>query len=102
MPPHPKNYNETYIRRKCSFKFLKNRKYWSTNKLSPLQTTWLLEICGKMLYLPKLILTIDGTIGYVANGTWCLDVRDQIGDSAGPYIYQVLMFQTHYVGPLCC
>ena len=49
------------------------------------QTTWLLQAYGKMLHLPKLILTIDDTIGYAKRDTWCQDVKQQIGDVAGPH-----------------
>ena len=43
-----------YIRRKKSMKSLKNRTFYSTDKLSLWQITWLLQVCGKMFYLPKL------------------------------------------------
>ena len=50
-----------------------------------------LQICGKMLYLPKLILTIDCTIGCAKVGTFCLEERHKIGDVAGPQAYQLFM-----------
>ena len=52
-----------------------------------------------MLSLPKLILTIDGTIGYVMRGNWFQDVKHKIGDVAGPHTYQLLMLNAQYVGP---
>ena len=59
--------------------------------------------CGKMLCLPKLILTTDGTIGYAKRGDpWCQDVRHHIGDAEGPLTYQLLLLQALYVGPLHC
>ena len=42
-------------------KVLKNRVFFIVQTgFSPWQTTWLHQVCGKMLCLPKLILTIDG------------------------------------------
>ena len=64
-----------YIWRKHCFKVLKTKKYCSIDKLSPLQITWLLQVCWKMLCLPKLILSIDGTFGCAKRGTWCWDAR---------------------------
>ena len=55
-----------------------------------------------MLYLPKLILTIDGIIGCVKGGTWYQDVRHKIGDVEGTHTYQLLMLYTLCVAPLCC
>ena len=57
---------------------------------------WLFQVCWKMSYLPKLIFTTDGTI----RGTWCQDVRHQIGDVSGPHTYQLLMWQETLCGPL--
>ena len=74
-----------YIRRIYSFEVLVNRKkYLNADMLSPWQTKCLLQVCGKMLHSPIVILTIHDTISYVKAGTWCQDVRHQIGDPEGP------------------
>ena len=70
---------------------LKTEKHWSTDKLSSWQTTWLLQVCGKMLYLPALILTIDGTIGHAKRGTWCQDVRHQMVMLQYPYVPMLML-----------
>ena len=65
----------THWRRKFPFKGLTSTvKIDSADKFSPWQTTWLLQVCEKMLYLPKLLLCTDGTIGYAMSGTWCQNV----------------------------
>ena len=44
-------------------------------------TTWLLQVCGKMLYLPKLILTIHGPT-VIKRGTWVLSKSNITKDEA--------------------
>ena len=43
----------------------------------------------KMLYLPKIMLSTDGTIGYVMSGTWCQNGWHPNDDAAGPHAYSI-------------
>ena len=72
------------MRRKYSFKFLINRKILECRQSFTMANSMASSGLSENAHLPKLILTINGTIGNAERGTWCQDVRHQIGDVAGP------------------